>query len=63
MYEFRKHIYVSSLWKMMEIFELLLLIVAKLLGEYSIKSILRIGSSIAYLFFNENNSIYFIEKS
>ena len=36
MYEFCKQIYASSLGKMMEIFELLL-IVAKLLGEYSIK--------------------------
>ena len=34
MYEFCKHIYASSLGKMMEIFELLLLIVAKLLGIY-----------------------------
>ena len=40
MYEFCKQIYASSLGKMMEIFELLLLIVAKLLGEYLIKSIL-----------------------
>ena len=33
MYEFCKQLYASSLEKMMEIFELLLLIVAKLLGE------------------------------
>ena len=39
MYEFCKQIYASSLGKMMEMFELLLLIVAKLLGEYLIKSI------------------------
>ena len=45
----------------MEVFELLLLIVAKLLGEYLIKSFLCIGLSIAFLFFNESNSIY-IEK-
>ena len=40
MYEFCKQIYASSLGKMMEIFDILLLIVAKLLGEYLIKSIL-----------------------
>ena len=39
MYEFCKQIYASYPGKMMEIFELLLLIVAKLLGEYFIKSI------------------------
>ena len=40
MYEICKQIYASSLGKMMEIFELLLLIVGKLLGEYLINSIL-----------------------
>ena len=40
MYQFCKQIYASSLGKMIEMFELLLLIVAKLLGEYLIKSIL-----------------------
>ena len=40
MYEFCKQIYASSFGKMMEIFDILLLIVAKLLGEYLIKSIL-----------------------
>ena len=34
MYEFCKHMYASSLGKLIEIFELLLLIVAKLLGLY-----------------------------
>ena len=40
MCEFCKQIYASFLGKMIQIFELLLLIVAKLLGEYLIKSIL-----------------------
>ena len=40
MYQFCKQIYAFSHGKMMELFELLLLIVAKLLGEYLIKSIL-----------------------
>ena len=40
MYEFCKHMYASSLGKLIEILELALLTVAKLLGLYLIKSIL-----------------------
>ena len=47
----------------MEILEVVLLTVAKLLGEYLIKLISCIGLSRAYLFFKENDSIYIQKKT
>ena len=63
MKEFGKHNYASSLGKLIEILELLLLIVAKLFGLYFTTLIFRTGLSKPYVSLNGNIEFVFFIKN